>query len=225
MIWHSTAVAADPSLHDSEPFVTGTSIAGDRRSVRFWVVRVLIALIVAVVGAGIAVGIVALQTKTYRSTATLSIDQPYTLAKTTDPGEFSKLVALRYQYAGLATTQVFADQVSGYSGLSASKIHDSLVTTVPPNSLLFTVGSESNDKTTVTKIAQVTADGIARFVTKQQAAAGVSPRDRVQVRVVTPAGAPVQISPSHNRELGAAGLTALILFVLSLSVLALRRRI
>lgn len=225
MIWHPTRVATDQRLDGSEPIVTGSVLnAGGPRSVRFWVVRVIVALIIAVVGAGIAVGIVALQTKTYRSVATLAIDQPLTLAQTTDPGEFAKLVALRYEYVGLASTAEFSDQVAASSGLSAAEVHSSLFTTVPPNSLLFSVGAQSQDKTTVTKVAQEMANGIVRFVSRQQAAAGVPAKIRVRVRVVTPAGAPVVVSPSQNRELGAAGLTALILFVLSLSVLALRRR-
>lgn len=225
MIWHPTDVATDQRLDMSEPIAPGSPANREGpRSVRFWVVRALISLIVAVVGAGVAVGIVALQSKTYRSTAVLAIDQPYTLAQTTDPGEFSKLAALRYEYAGLASTAEFADQVAASTGLSAAEVHSSLYTNVPANSLLFTLGAQSGDKTTVTKIAQEMANGVVRFVTRQQADANVPSKIRVRVRVVTPAGPPLVISPSQNRELGAAGLTALVLFVVSLSVLALRRR-
>lgn len=197
---------------------------GSPRTLGFWVLTVLLSLVVAVIGAAAALGVVALQQQTYQSTAVLTLDQPRVLAKTTDEGEVAKLAALRLKYAGLATTLQFADLVSTTSGLPAAEIHGAIVTTVPPDSLLFTVGARSTDATHARMIANAAAHGLADLVHQQNISARVPPGEHLQLTVVTPAGVAVKVSPSHNRELGAAGVTAAVLFVLAMSVQTLRRR-
>jgi capsular polysaccharide biosynthesis protein len=184
----------------------------------------MLSLVVAVIGGAIAVGIVAVQHKTYESTAVLAIDQPRVLAETTDVGEVAKLASLRVKYAGLATTLQFAGLVSAEAGLPAAAVHGAVVTSVPPDSLLLSIGARTDTESQAQPIARALAHGLSEFVRRQDKSAQVPLGQGLQLNVVTPAGAPVKVSPTTNRELGAGGITAAIIFVLALSVQTLRRR-
>lgn len=188
----------------------------------FWLLGVFLSILVAVIVGGITAGIVAAGRATYQSEATVLIDQAPVVSVTVNPGEIAKLVALRYKYAGIVQTRTFADQVSAASGVPAGAVQAETFTTVPANQFVFSIGARDHDGRRAERIAQADAQQLQAYVRSEQKSARVPARLAVTIRVVSPATAAVKVSPSAHRELGAAGLAALITFTIAIGIQTLR---
>lgn len=183
-----------------------------------------LALVLGAVAAGIAGLTVAAEKVKYESVAALAVDQPRAIAVSGDAGVVDKLSALRYKYAGLLTTQTFAEPVATQLHATVGQVRGALFATTPGNSLIMNVGARTTSAATSQAVAQTAADALVRYVQNEQTSAGIKPDLQFTMTVVTPADPGQKISPTFKRELGAAGLAGLVVFAAVLAVVAIRTR-
>jgi hypothetical protein len=161
----------------------------------------------------------------YQSSAALLIDQGAALTFARDEGLVTKLGALRYKYADQVTTTTFAGVVAGKTGMRPGLVHSALSAQVPLRSLLLNVTARSTDQSQPQRIAQAAAQQLSQDLDNEQRVAGVAPKARVTLTLVSPAQPAVHISPSRRRsqQLAAGAFGAVLLGAALLRDLTRRR--
>jgi capsular polysaccharide biosynthesis protein len=156
-------------------------------------------LVVGLIVGAVAAYAVHQGTPTYQSQALLEIDQAHALANSPDDGVVAKLSRLRYKYAGLIRTQVFATPVASGLGLPPGAVVGALYAGVDPNSLLLAIGARSSDRARAESIAGAAAQGLVDYARSEQTAAQIPAALQVTFSIVTPAGPAAKVSPTRRR--------------------------
>ena len=170
-------------------------------------------------GAWLAFSTVLQTAPTWSSTTSLLIDQPLGLSVAEDPGLIEKLSRLRFKYAGVVGTAVFAEEVGAARGADGPV--PGLSASVDQGSLLLHLTGTSDDADEAQARAADGAQALVDYVDAEQRDAGVPEESLHVLTVVTPATDPVAL-PTRSERLSLAGLavgapTLLIGLVLVLS--------
>ena len=166
--------------------------------------RYLTILAIGSLAAGIVIGLLAAfaarhTTPTFQSQALLEIDQPHTLAVSTDEGVIAKLSRLRFKYAGLIRTQTFATPIAQKTGLPLGLVAASLFVGVDPDTLVLSLGARTHNREQTQKIAAAGAQELIDYTRHEQAGLKVPTPDQITWTLVTQASAPARISPTNQR--------------------------
>jgi capsular polysaccharide biosynthesis protein len=154
---------------------------------------------------GMAALAVHLRGETFRSTAVLSIDQPAVLQGPATPGPVLKLQTLRAQYAALLSTRALLDPIARRVGRPAPELEDDLQATASKNSLLIVITANGDDASDTRLLAGAAANELVRYVSTSQDDAGVKPRLKVVLSVVS-AARPSQVIAGGRRTVVTTGL-------------------
>ncbi len=144
----------------------------------------VVALLVAwAVGAAVAAAVLE-PTPSCTSTAVMLIDDPYSLATAGDTGQLLKLDELRYEYASLASTSVIAGPVARQLQVPVGAVLGAVSVDVPSEALLLDVTAAASGPRRAQRLAATEADELTRYVSQQEAGAGVPATDRFSLTVV-----------------------------------------
>ena len=165
--------------------------------------RVAILIALALV-AGVIVGLIAAfaakhGTPTFQSAAVVEIDQPTAMALSPDDGVFAKLSRLRYKYAGLLNTDVFATPVAQQTHLPVGAVLTELYPIVNPSSLTMVIVARTHDRTQAQQLASAGAQYLVDYTNREQADLKAPPADKVSFTVVTPAAPATKTAPTSQR--------------------------
>lgn len=169
------------------------------------------ALIVSLSLAAGAGMLVLRQEPVYQSQATLLIDQPSAITAQLNDGVLVKLGLLRHKYAALAASSRVLEPAAEASGVPVEKLA-TVRTIAPLNSLLVLPIAQGPDRRETQTLANVMADELSKYVTKEQTDAGIAPPDQITLTTIQPAALGTQVRPtsSHARSValtvGGAGL-------------------
>ena len=155
--------------------------------------------------AGLVIGLLAAlaarhTTPTFQSQALLEIDQPHTLAVSTDEGVIAKLSRLRFKYAGLIRTQTFAAPIAEKTDLPLATVATSLFASVDPDTLVLSLGARTHDREQARRIAAAGAQELIEYTRHEQSSLKVNIPDQITWTVVTPASVPTRIAPTNQRS-------------------------
>lgn len=175
-----------------------------------WRVELLTSLMVGVlVAAGVALYLDG-RPATYRSTASLLIDQPTAIAVSPNAGVVTKLVRLRVKYTGLVGTSRIEDPVAERLGVPSQRVRGSISASAADDSLLLFVSGTASEPEFAAQLAQATAEELVEYVDREQEDAGVDPQARFRFSVVEEASAARKVSPDRERVVGQAGIIGML---------------
>lgn len=147
---------------------------------------------------------------TYTSTAVMIINDPYKLATSGQPGEFSSLDLLRYKYSALIKTSAIAGPVATKLGYPEQEVSGALSTGVPTNSLLMDVTATWATPDGAQKLAQAAASEVTAYVNQEDDAYRIPAADRFTFEAVDPAPPGAAHGPSKAKAASLAiGLAVL----------------
>jgi uncharacterized protein involved in exopolysaccharide biosynthesis len=166
--------------------------------------RYLTILALGSLAAGIVIGLLAAfaarhTTPTFQSQALLEIDQPHTLAVSTDEGVIAKLSRLRFKYAGLIRTQTFAGPIATKTKLPLGTVAAALFVGVDPDTLVLSLGARTHDRKQTQIIAAAGAQELIDYTEREQASLKVPLDSQITWTLVTPASVAARISPTDQR--------------------------
>lgn len=185
-----------------------------------------LALVAAVLAAGVGILAVDLRPAAYVANAAAALDQPLTLSQSQDAGVVDKLSRLRLKYAGLVRSDDVVVPVAQSLGLSRGAVAGAVVTRQDPDSLVLFVGARAATAKRSMQIANALTAELQRYITREQSGNGIVPKDRISLRVLVPARFALQVAPTRRQKtiggVGAAVVGALL--VVGLAELPRRRR-
>jgi capsular polysaccharide biosynthesis protein len=132
------------------------------------------------------------------------IDQPRSIAASTDPGVVNKLSTLRLKYTGLVGTARIADPVAKKLRLSPLRVEHDLSSLADQTSLLIFVIARDSNPAIAQGVAQAAAAQVVDDAAQQQRAYKIPSQFQYFFSVVTPATPPLKIEPTDKR-VGAVG--------------------
>lgn len=184
---------------------------------RFSLRNLVLALVAAVLLAGMAAAWSLRAPDRYESVAVLIIDNPLALARSGDDATVNKLQLLRGKYATLAATEVIAGPVAESLGLTPGEVIGRTSVLPLPSTLTLVVVADGSRQAGTQELAAAMADGIGEFVEDEHERFGVPAADRFAIDVVQPATRASKVSPT-----AAAALTsALVVFAIAIAVVYL----
>lgn len=190
------------------PEVVGLDSVWDRL-VRPLKASVWIAIVAALLGASVASTISLTRPATYRSQATLLIDEPAAVGTSQDNGVVLKLSSLRSKYSALASTSPIVDPAAQLSGQPVAAVASGGQIIVTQNAVTMESQGLSSNPAAARAVAQGLGDSLSQYVSNEQASLNVPASDKVVVTVIQPAGAAVRISPSVRQSATVIGVSAL----------------
>lgn len=167
--------------------------------------NVLIALLVASLVAGLAAALVLTRSASYRSSATILLDQR-DIAREPSPLPIQRLNALRSKYAALVPTEEIAGRVADELGLSQPEVAGSASVVFFGDSLVMYSTATAGDPGATRRLAQAVAEEVIAFASREQADAAVPEEERVTLRIVDPARPGTKISPTTADAMSNAAL-------------------
>ncbi|HUY65145.1 MAG TPA: hypothetical protein VMV14_11600 [Acidimicrobiales bacterium] len=135
----------------------------------------------------------------WSSQTVLFFDDPLGIALSGDPGQLTKLIALRSKYASLAATEAIAGPAATALHVPVGLVLSSSSVSLPFESLLFVVVGTSSSPGFARAVSAQVARDIQLYVVHEDVANAVPPPDRFQVSVVSPAGPAVASKPSRSK--------------------------
>jgi uncharacterized protein involved in exopolysaccharide biosynthesis len=207
-----------------QPEVVGMETAWDRL-VRPLRPALWIAVVAGLLAASIASTISLTRPATYRSQATLLIDEPGKVGSSQDQGVLLKLATLRAKYAALADTSPIVDPAAQESGLPSSTVAGDGQLIVAQDALTMQAQGLSPDPAVARTVAQSLGDSLSRYVASEQASLNVATTDKVTLSVIQPAQPAVRISPSVRQSVTVIAVSAIAsgIIVYVIAQLALTR--
>lgn len=160
---------------------------------------------------------------TYSSTAVMLINDPYKLATSGQPSEFSSLDVLRYKYSALVKTNAIAGPVANQLGLPVGQVMGALSTDVPANSLLMDVTATWPTPGAAQKLAQATAGQITSYINQEDATYHIPAADRFSFQVIDAASPAAAQGPSKAKAASLAIGLAVLGFAIGFVVTQLVR--
>ena len=146
----------------------------------------------------------------YTSSTVMLINDPYKLATSGQPNEFTSLDYLRYKYSALVKTDAIANPVANQLGLPVGDVIGALSTDVPVNSLLMDVSATWSTPNGAQKLAQAAANEVTAYIGQEDDAYRIPTADRFTFEVVDPAPPGSAHGPSKAKAVSLAiGLAVL----------------
>lgn len=188
---------------------------------------VLVATAFAIVAGGVAAGVVKTRAATYRSQAILLMDQPVAIAASGSEGVIVKLSDLRQKYVALAGTAPIVTDAAGVAHLPVSTVAADQQVTTGQDALTLQAAGQSGSPVVAREVAGAMAQAISRYVEDEQSRLTVPNADRLQIRIIQPAGAAVKVSPSNRRVAAVGAVTAILGWLVSYCIaqLVMTRRL
>lgn len=147
---------------------------------------------------------------TYTSSAVMLINDPYKLATSGQPNEFTSLDYLRYKYAALVKTDAIAGRVAAQLGLPAGDVIGAVSANVPVNSLLMEVTATWPTPDEAQRLAQATANQVTAYINQEDTTYAIPAADRFTFEVIDPAPSATAHNPSKAKAVSLAiGLAVL----------------
>lgn len=184
---------------------------------------VLLALIVAVLAAGVTSLVVPESRSAYTSTALVSFDDPKAVALARDGAILDKLSRVRFKYAGLVGTDVIAAPVAERLHLPVTEVRGRLGAVVLSTDLLLRLTCAGGTSAEAGRCANALAEAVVTYVANEQAANGITDPLRLVATPVQPAGPGVAAGTHRKRVLALSGLVGVLTAALVLG-LAMRPR-
>ncbi|HEX5266204.1 MAG TPA: hypothetical protein VFW24_05480 [Acidimicrobiales bacterium] len=190
-------------------------------------ISVMVAIAVAIVAGGGAAAVAHTRPATYRSQAILLMDQPVAIAASGNEGVIVKLSDLRQKYVALAGTAPIVTDAAGLAALPVSTVVSDEQVTAGQNSLTLQVAGQSGNPVVARKVAGAMAQAIGRYVQAEQSQINVAAEDKLEIRIIQPAGGGVKIGPSSSRVAAIGAVTAILAWLISYSIaqMVLTRRL
>lgn len=173
--------------------------------------NLLVAVAIGLVAGAVGYANVMRQAPQYQSTAVMLMDQPLALSAG-DAGVVVKLNALRGKYVALVLTAEIMTPAAKRANLPVGQVRAAQRPVIPAQTLTLLPTARANNPELAQKIAQATAQTIEDYVADEQAATGLTPPQRISLRIVQNAGVGNKVTPSPARGrqvavvTGAAGL-------------------
>ena len=180
---------------------------------RFSLRNLVLALVVAVLCAGLAAALTMRGPSRYQSFAVLLIDNPLALATSGNDSTVNKLEKLRGKYATLASTEVVAGPVGEAVGLSTGAVIGQTDVRPAPSTLSLLVVARGDEPSATRALAQAMAEGLGTFVADEHERNAVPAADRFVIEVVQPATPAAKTSPSSDSALTAAAITFVLAII------------
>ena len=184
----------------SPDLATRMRLAVERFSLR----NLVLALVAAVLLAGVAAAWTLRAPDRYESVAVLIIDNPLALATSGNDATVNKLQLLRGKYATLAGTEVIAGPVADSLGMSTGEVIGRTQVIPAPSTLTLVVVAAGQQQAGTKELAAAMAEGISDFVEAEHERNGVPTADRFVLDVVQPATPAGKVSPTSDGALTAA---------------------
>ena len=186
-----------------------------------------LALLLAVVAAVLAAGIGGLAAHrsagTLRSTALVSVDEPKAVAASNDGGVLEKLSRVRLKYLGLIPTDRIAVPVATRLRTPVEQVRGRLSATVVPEDLLLRVTCTGPVAATTRACADALAQALVAYAVQDQVAYDIPLAQRIVLTQVQPAGPASRPRTGRGRTLGIS-LLAGALAAAAVLALAMRQR-
>ncbi len=171
------------------------------------VANLLVAVAIGLVAGAVGYANVMRATPQYQSSAVMLMDQPLALSSG-DAGVVVKLNALRGKYVALILTAEIMAPAAKRANLPIGVVRAAQRPVVPAQTLTLLPTARAKSPELAQKIAQATADTVEDYVADEQAATGLSPAQRISVRVVQNAGLGAKVTPNPSRGRQVALVTA-----------------
>lgn len=184
----------------SPDLATRMRIAVERFSLR----NLVLALVAAVLLAGVAAAWSLRAPERYESVAVMIIDNPLALAASGNDATVNKLQLLRGKYATLAGTEVIASPVADSVGMSTGEVIGRTQVIPAPSTLALVVVASGDRQAGTRELADAMAQGISDFVEGEHERNSVPSPDRFVLDVVQPATPARQVAPTSDAALTAA---------------------
>jgi hypothetical protein len=187
-----------------------------------------LALLLALVVAVLAAGVVGLSVRggkaIYVSTSLVTIDEPQAVAAAKDDAILAKLSRLRFKYIGLVGTDRLAVPVADRLKVPVTQVRGRLSATLVPTDLLLRLSCRGPVLATTKACATALGASLVDYVVKEQSNTAIPPSERV---VMTPIEQPpytAVIGANRSRTIGLSLLAGVLGALLVLGIAARPRR-
>jgi hypothetical protein len=181
-----------------------------------------LAVLLALVAAGIAAALVHRRAPTYDSRTTILIDGRARVDTTSNAESLITLSLFRSKYEALAKTAAIAVPVARQLGVDERRVADNVSASEPPASFVFTIVGSSRDAEFARRLSQAVATELSLYADREQQAVGLQPQARYQLRLLAPASAASRES-TRSDTAKVAGAVAVLTFIVADELLRLRR--
>jgi hypothetical protein len=194
------------------------------RRLAVWVAAA--AAVVGILLGFLASSLVSTRAPVYTSTAKLLINQPQALSLADSDGIVLKLSRLRLKYVGLVGTPVIDDRVALRMKRPPTALGGTLDAIAPPQNLNINVIGSSTTAASAQSLAQLGAEELAAYATREQITDRIPPNERFVLTVIAPAAKAALPAGSGTRaKLVGAAVGALAAVAVAGAAYARRRRV
>jgi capsular polysaccharide biosynthesis protein len=177
---------------------------------RFSLRNLTTALVVALLIAGIAAGLVLLGPERYASQATLVIDNPSEIAAATGPGPIEKFSALRFKYTALVDTAAIARPVAERLRVPLGTVLSDVSASAAGESLVLQISATTDDPQLAQRLAAATSDQLIAYVRQEHQRNGVAQANRFRLERVAAPPLGGKTAPTRSRAIAVAAVAAVV---------------
>lgn len=184
----------------------------------------LLALIAAVIAAGLASLVVPDTKGAFTSTALVSLDEPKAVALARDGAILDKISRVRFKYAGLVGTDAIAGPVAKKLRIPVEQVRGRLVAAAFSTDLLLRLTCSGATSAESGRCANALALSVIEYVAAEQQANGIPPALQLVATSVQSAGPGTQGATHRKRVLGISLLVGILAAAVVLGAAARPRR-
>jgi capsular polysaccharide biosynthesis protein len=171
--------------------------------------NVTLALLVAVLAAALAAAAVLTRNGVYESRTVMEIRSREVFISS-GPQEILRLNGLRSKYAALVDSRPIIVPAAEELKLPPGRVAQAARVVLTTDALLMYPTARDHSPREARRIAQQVSDQLRSYVAQEMEQAKVPQNQRVELRVLQPAGPGHKISPQTDRALAVAGFTGLV---------------
>lgn len=183
-----------------------------------------LALLIALVAAVLAAGVVGLSvrggTTSYTSTSLVTIDEPKAVAAANDGAILEKLSRLRLKYVGLVVTDRLALPVAARLKVPVTSVRGRLSGKIVPTDLLLRLSCRGPVEATTKDCATALAASLVEYAAQEQEQNAIPTAQRVVLTQVVQPAYTTAIGPNRSRTIGLSILAGVLAALLVLGVAA-----
>ncbi len=187
-----------------------------------------LSLLLALVAAVLAAGIVGLSVRggngTFSSSSLVTIDAPRAVAAAGDNGILQKLSGLRFKYAGLVPTDLLAVPVADRLKVPVEQVRGRLSASLQATDLLMRLTCRGTELAKTRTCAGALAQSLVDYVAKEQADNAIPVAQRIVVTQVQQPVFSIRVGANRSRTIGLASLAAVLAAAVVLGAAARPRR-
>lgn len=183
---------------------------------------IALALVAAVLVAGVVVGALRGGTGTYESRVVLLVDQTNAVVAAESDGVLAKLNAVRAKYQALARSSTIIETVADDLDEPPGAVAGSLFVDSSPAALTLAIGARSDDPQRSQEVAAAGAAALAEYADEEQAEFNVPSGARITLEPLADARPGVEVQRETSSVVVTAGLAAGLAAALVYLLLQLR---